>query len=368
MSIHFISGKPRGGKSLYGMKLIEEELVYGCRPILTNLPVNVGALNEYIQKKYPSKSVDVVGRVILLDDAQTREFFTYRPGGVRVARLSKDQWQSGELPDYRHLVDSGVFYVIDEVHNFFNARAWAETGRDVLFYLSQHGHLGDTVIAITQHVGNVDKQFRSVTQDYTYVRNLRKEKMGWFRMPGAFLRKTYLQPATERSEAIESGTFRLDVSGIASCYSTVGGVGIHSRGEADKNERRKGLPWWVAVVGLVALLWALLYFVPKGISWFLSPKSSPGQKILASVAPGLTGAGPVLPAPPPAVATPAVKSNVFVPPPLFVTGGMVFGGQVVCAMSDGSVRRSEAGEVIPSRYGPGYFVICYEKPVFWRGP
>lgn len=369
MAVHFISGKPRGGKSLYSVKLMVEELVHGTRPILTNVPLNLGRLNEYLQEKYPDRVIDVVGRVHLLSDAQTREFFTYRPGGVRIARLSKDQWSAGELPNYHGVTDQGVFYAIDEIHNFFNARAWAETGRDVLFYLSQHGHLGDTVIAITQHIGNVDKQFRSVSQDYTYVRNMKKEKLGVFRMPGVFLRKTYLQPATERTEAVESGTFKLDVTGLASCYSTVGGVGIHSRGDADKNEKQKGLPWWIFLIGVPVLLLLLLTYAPKLVSWVLSP-SGGGKQVLAAVAPGALAPSPSpsLPAAPSSNQAPAAVVAAAPAVEISVRGGMVFGDQVVIAMSDGSVRRSLRGEVVRNSRGPGYFVLGYEKLIYWPGP
>jgi len=34
--------------------------------------------------------------------------------------------------------DAGVFFVLDEVHIAFNSRAWAETGAEVLYYLSDH--------------------------------------------------------------------------------------------------------------------------------------------------------------------------------------------------------------------------------------
>jgi len=353
MAIHFISGKPRVGKSMYAVKLIVDELVYGSRPVYTNVPLDIGRLNEYLQQKFPHKSIDVVERVVLLTDEQTLEFFTYRPGGIRIARLSKDRWSAGDLPSYREVKDSGVFYAIDEIHNFFNARQWAETGRDVLFYLSQHGHLGDTVIAVTQHIGNVDKQFRSVSQDYTYLRNLSKEKMGLFKMPGIFLRKTYIQPATDLSEPMETGTFKLDVSGLASCYSTVGGVGIHSRGEADKGESRRGLPWWVFVVGVPLLIWALLHFVPQVLGAVTSPnipkqiQKQPGASAGTSSQPMLAATSSI-----PVTASVIPQTNA-----VRVVGGAVFGQKILCAMSDGSVRSSERAEVRPSPFGRGFIVL-----------
>src|SRR6185312_8897230 len=190
MAVHAISGKPGGGKSMYSVRLILDELLYGSRVVITNVPLNLPRLNEYLQQEYPHKSIDLFERIRMLDEDMTAHFWTYRPKGrdewLRIRELSKQEWQEGRKPSYAEVTDKGVMYVIDECHNFFNARAWAETGRDVLFYLSQHRHLGDTVVWITQAVMNVDKQFRSVTQDYTYIRNLSKEKMGLFRLPSRF--------------------------------------------------------------------------------------------------------------------------------------------------------------------------------------
>jgi len=252
---------------MYAVKLMLDELRYGTRPVVTNLPLNLCALNEYIQREWPEKAVDIFARVHLLDDDQTQEFWTYRPlgmdGWLRIPRLTKEQWVNGEKPSYAKVMDSGVWYCIDECHNFFNARAWIETGRDVLFYLSQHRKLGDTVVWVTQAVDNVDKQFRSVTQDFTYLRNLTKEKMGFFKLPAYFVRRTYGEKATPNTPAMETGTFKLDVSGIGSLYDTARGVGIHNRGNADMQERRTGIHWSVLVVGIPALVIAIFVFVPK---------------------------------------------------------------------------------------------------------
>lgn len=282
MSVHFISGKPGGGKSLYAVKLIIEELLHGNRTVITNVPLILGKLNEYLQHNYPNHNIDLHTRVRLLSDEEAGKFWTIRPEGSKgAAVLSKEQWQQGERPDYAGVTDGGVLYAIDEVHNYFNARHWMETGRDVLFYLSQHRKLGDTVVCITQHIGNVDKQFRSVAQDYTYLRNMRKQKVGMFKLPGIFVRRTYPEPATPTSVASETGTFRLDVSGIASCYDTAQGVSIHGR-HADKREENKGIHWLVPVVGVPLVLFAIYHYGPKAITGFFSKAKAQTQTVAQS--------------------------------------------------------------------------------------
>jgi len=263
MSIHFISGKPGGGKTLYSVKMIVDELVYGDRCVITNVPLNLGELNAYLQKRFPNKAINLHERVRLFDEDEMRGFFCIRPHGSRGPELlSKEAWAKGNTPDYSGITDKGVAYFVDEVHIGFNARAWMDTGKDVLYYLSQHRKLGDTVVCITQAIMNVDKQFRSVTQDYTYMRNLSKEKLSKFRLPSVFIRQTYMSPASDNSKPMETGSFRLDVGGLAKCYDTARGVGIHGRAGADTGERKTGMPWWVAVLAIIALVYVVAFWVP----------------------------------------------------------------------------------------------------------
>jgi len=360
--IHFISGKPRAGKSLYAVKLIVEELVNGTRPVITNLPLNLPVLNEYLQKKWPDKSINLFERVRILTEAETKEFWVHRPG-CRINRPTKEEWASGKFPDYTGVVDQGIFWVIDELHVSFGARQWMETGRDCMFYLSQHGHLGDTFIGVTQAIGNVDKQFRSVTQDFTYIRNFSKEKYGVFRMPPVFMRRTYVEPPTSNSVAMETGTFRLDVSGLASCYSTVAGVGIHDRGGADKSERRKGLPWWVAIGCAVLIAWLMFGWAPGFVArWFnlVGRAEAKAGSVVSSVARASPFAGGLG-----AAAAVALPSPV--QPPILSTNKVVgfaqFGGHGFFCFGDGKFVRDDDPDVKAwSRHYVVYAKQVYRLP------
>jgi hypothetical protein len=313
VSIHFISGKPGGGKSLYATKLVFEELRFGNRQIVTNLALKPGELNAYYHRHYgdPSSSNrlrvpcflrwlawtipdwlafkvfpvsleemehrtkqpqadDICSRITLISDDDLPTFFTKRPG-IKIDSITNEDWRMGKRPDYSVVKDHGVFFVLDEVHIAFNSRAWASTGAEVLYYLSQHRKLGDDVICITQSVANVDKQFRSVAQDFTYIRNLGKESFGHFRLPMRFIRKTYAQPPSgDNSEPMEMGSFALDVNGLASCYDTAKGVGIHGRAGADTKHRKKGIHWLWFVIGLPALLFGAMHFIPPLIAKHLT--------------------------------------------------------------------------------------------------
>ena len=249
MSIHFISGKPGGGKSLYAMRLVVERIGGGGR-VITNLPIKLGELNEYLQKTYPKWPGGVHDYVKVLSEAESREFYRWRwLGDTGFGCCDIDErsvsYPSGIGP---------VLYVIDEVHQFFNARKWADTGKLALWYLSQHRKFGDDVVCITQAVGNVDKQFRVLAQDFTYMRNLGQQKFWIFRgISGRFLWRRYLEPETATATVFETGSFRIDVSGIASCYDTAAGVGVLGGGSADRGKKQRGLPMSTMFLGVLAV-------------------------------------------------------------------------------------------------------------------
>jgi len=281
---------------MYSVKLIMDELLYGSRVVITNVGLNLESINEYIQREYPTKSVNLFERLILIDEDAMGQFFTVRPpGSIGPKLLTKQQWTEGKNPDYSGITDKGVMYVLDEIHIKFNARAWMNTGQDVLYYLSQHRKLGDTVVWITQAINNVDKQFRSVTQDYTFIRNLAKERMSHFSLPSIFTRQTYTTPPTDNSTPMETGSFRMNVKGLASLYDTAKGVGIHGQAGADTGEKKKGLPWWVGVGIVVIIAIACFAFIPKIVAKIFSPnipalekKVDPGQPLATNNPPAAT--------------------------------------------------------------------------------
>ena len=300
MSLHFLSAKPRNGKSRYAVDFVFEELIYGNRHIITNLPLKLDRINELMQERYPKvferryvlrrawesyvvgdASVNIAldrprhitEDIELIEDADLSTFFTHRGNGVRLDHIGNDAWRAGKRPDYSKVNDLGVLYILDEVHIPFNSRALATTGAEVLYYLSQHAKLSDTVIAITQNVGNVDKQFRSLAQDFTYITYLKKRRFGKFRLPDKFVWRTYPEMCTsDRQTPMDSGFFDLDRDDYANCYDTAKGVGIHGRAGADMNERKKGLSWTWLVSGF--LLTAFLMF--KVLPGFLAHRFVPG--------------------------------------------------------------------------------------------
>lgn len=281
MSIHILLGKPGSGKSLYATNRVLRELSETGRNIVTNLPLRMGALNEYVQKRWPDQNLRAVERIRLLSDDEMREFWKIRGEGDGA---------------------QGVAYFLDEAHIAFNAREWATLGKGALHYLSQHRKLGDIVWVITQAPGNLDKQFRSVAEDFTVLRNEYTAKWGAFRGRGRFVRKSYLSEPQSSSEPFETASFSLD--GVAECYDTAKGIGVHGN-KADIGRRAKGIPiMWVLPLGV--LLCSLAFVVPWGMGkaagWYL------GSKAPENVPAKVDGAAV-------SVSAPSSGVNAFVPPP-----------------------------------------------------
>lgn len=358
MSVEFIGGKPGAGKSLLSVTFVIEELVYGRRIVVTNLPLKLDALNEYLQKKYPDANVDLSKRVRLLNEDEFAEFFRYRENGVAL-EIEKDEKGKPIRCDYSKISkdDVGVFYVLDELHIAFNARAWMTTGAAAIYYLSQHRKLGDDVFCITQSTANVDKQFRSVAQEFHQVRNLSKERWGYLRGPQKFQVKTYLQqPTTTGEAAIRTTHFTMPME-VAKCYDTAAGVGIVGRSGADKGTKKKGgLPFWTiwAAFGLVAVVVVVgpYVLIKGGHKWAMSKGSLPAVMGVKGVESGTAAAvapsrnADVSDASEFAIARvpldgvkPATDSD------LYVTGILIRGQKVNVVLSDGRIFTEKTGEL-----------------------
>lgn len=299
MSVHFISGKPGGGKTMYATYLILQELKRGKfrRHIVTNIALNLGAINEWIEREgvqlvdHEGNSVHINKCITIIQEEDLKEFYRHR-GGEKLPL--KENWgdlksysKGTKVADFTGLTDGGVFYALDEIHIAFNSRAWATTGEGVIYYLSQHRKLGDTVLLITQSVQNVDRQMRSVAQDFSYIRNMRKEKSGLFKLPGVFMRRVFLEPAGGNFRATETTMFRLNLR-TAGCYDTAAGVGIQGLGAADVKEKAKGVPWWVFPIAVVLIIWGALEYAPAAILSLVKgspPPAAPAVQVPAAGAP-----------------------------------------------------------------------------------
>lgn len=320
MSSRAIYGKPGGGKSQLAVMWLLSELENTTRPVITNIPLKLDKIVDYLTLKGRT-DVDVYGRVRLLDFDQVRDFWRFRsvdPDQDHPS-LTKEQIRAGDRPPKSHFAGGGVAYYLDELHRHLNSRQWKETGPVVLDYITMHRHYGDDVVWMTQAVGNVDSQWRSVTQDYTLVRNYGKEAFRGFRKGAYFEWLLFLDWSEDGSlTPQETGTWKLDPEGAASCYDT-SDVG----GKADTGQRKKGLHiYWLygGVLAICAVLAAAFMILPNMIGKKMAEGVVAKEKaqhpvssaVPARVVPQVASTVVVAPSPSPA-ATPRLMRVVAVP-------------------------------------------------------
>lgn len=389
MSIHILTGKPGGGKGAVASDQIEQELVYGDRAILTSLAVRVQpwvrwvrvlgfkvkpkpeiGWKAYLQDKYNGRDFDVEKRLIYLNEDEAKEFYLRRKNCSGVVVLEAQRDSKGRIESYDTkgaLENGGVMYVIDEAWRDFGARDWQNTGKGAIFYTAQHRKLGDTVFFVTQHTKQIETALRQVAQDFWVVTNHAKFNLGIFRQPAVFSIAVFTEPPLGTSQpATERRVFRFDRKGLGGTFDTSAGTGVAGRSGADLNEKKKGLPWWLMIFGIVLIgflfvkvpgwmgkgVFKLAGFGPK-VPGSTSPAGTEGSSNTASVSvsswaypggpkleKGVAGGNEV------------DRSAGLQEPEIVCTGKAILGGKVMVFLSDGriegvpAVERVEADHVV----------------------
>lgn len=327
MSIFYITGKPRGGKSYLAVEALYKELcdVIAGRLIVTNIPLcwddreteikvqprswekfiwfiygrfvgrarpgvrlvpkTLLGIASWLQKDVPNLNLGrEKRRVRVLTDQETGEFWCYEPGWEFQNRKKIKINRRGteiEVPDFTYADGSargdtskdnpGTFYVIDEVHIFFPSRAWQRTGEDCTYFLSQHGKMKCDVCMVTQHVDQCDKALRRLAQEYMTVRNLSREPIMGFRLGSLFRFNRMLNSPTSANPYIfDSGFKTMDFDKYGSMYDTSAGVGITGSMVPNVEKRGRSL-WWLLIpaVGFV-LFWLNFNRLAHGFQHIIS--------------------------------------------------------------------------------------------------
>ncbi len=292
MSLYFVCGKVGAGKSYRGIVSVVDQLLHDDRLIVTNLPLNLGALADFLAKHHPESDVCLLdhyrparpgekanedgmvfepSRVRMLDEGELAEFYRIRhQASEKVPQIEREkgsrnpvcldfsQWLKGGKFSGR-----GVIYHLDELQLFYNVRKYADAPDEFPFYLSQHRKLGDDIYVYTQQPQNVDKMFRSFTQEFIYVVNIGKKRVGPFAAPKIFRFAAYPEPFTGQIGQVcqYSGYFRMDYE-LAATYNTAAGIGIEAA-KADVGSKVKGLDWRLLL--LLPVIVAGCFF---GFRWF----------------------------------------------------------------------------------------------------
>jgi len=233
--ITLITGQPGAGKSMYAVKLVVDELLSSDRDIITNLAIYKLRIYKYVFDKF-GKEIDI-NRLIQIENPG--EFLKYRKKESLI--------------------------ILDECQTAFNARAWKETSKEVIDYLSQHRKLGDDVVLITQDPGLMDKQFRLLVQNSFYLKNLKYLNLGIFNLPKKIIRLEYYGIPDRQQKPLSKAVMDIDVQGLGWLYDTGAGVGV--KGSGDVNFKKRGkLPFWVFPIiffGFLGLVSYAIVEIPK---------------------------------------------------------------------------------------------------------
>jgi hypothetical protein len=330
MSIFYICGKPRGGKSFQAVRAICQELAdkHSQRLIVTNLPLKFddyereymvypGAWAEWRFRlrrllqlvtfgKFkagdaprPEKKTRIARglkswcadnaphvtslreRIRILTDDETGEFWLYEPGWTYDGRKTIKQNRRGcemDVPDFTYKDGTargdsnngnpGTLYVIDEIHLFFPSRAWQKTGEDATFFLSQHGKFKCDVIMITQHPEQCDKALRRLAQEYMTVRNLSREPVLGFRIGNLFrVNRMLNSPQSPNPAVFDSQFVSMDFRTYGDLYDTSAGVGVAGTLVPNVEKRGRSLLWLLVPIGIIGYVAFHPGFMVKGVTW-----------------------------------------------------------------------------------------------------
>jgi hypothetical protein len=184
--------------------------------------------------------------------------------------------------------------------------------------------------------------FRSFTQEFIYVVNIGKKRVGPFAAPKIFRFAAYPEPYTGQPGQIcqYSGYFRMDYE-LAATYNTAAGIGIEAA-KADVGAKVKGLDWRLLLLGPVIV--AACFF---GFRWFggvwvksvLPTVKKPAA--MSNMRPVSAAPTSETPSPPPAPFVPkAPVENAHgkaggEDKEVYMTGWVMEGGKARAALSDG---------------------------------
>jgi hypothetical protein len=171
--IYAVKGRPGGGKSYYATRKVVQELMKG-KCVVTNVNLKpdwaeVAAKHDLFNrargKSLPAIASDLRSRCHLLDpnDADAlRELFRVRVVGEKESR---------------------AVAVLDECHNWLNARMWNDGDRgDYVAWFTQHRKLGFDVYLLSQAIESIDAQIRRLIEYWVVLRNLKRWKIAGLSM------------------------------------------------------------------------------------------------------------------------------------------------------------------------------------------
>jgi zona occludens toxin len=166
--ITLITAPPGGGKSYYAVRRVADGIMEG-KPVAGNVRL-VDGWERKIAGRNWVLWVRPFKRRWFLANAATLYHFTEDLDELFRLRLGGEGESRGRM-------------VLDEGHNWMNARSWSAGDRArIVRFFSQHRKLGWDVDLIAQHAEMIDKQVRNLCEYIVYLRNMKKASWGGVRI------------------------------------------------------------------------------------------------------------------------------------------------------------------------------------------
>lgn len=166
--ITLVTAPPGGGKSYYAIRRVVDAIMEG-KPVAGNVELTPGWVTRIVRRNW----------VLWLRPFKRREFI----------RHAEDRYHFSEDLDELFSLDLAGKgegrgrMVLDEAHNWMNARSWSAGDRETIVrFFSQHRKLGWDVDLIAQHPEMIDKQVRNLCEYIVHLRNLKKASWGGVRI------------------------------------------------------------------------------------------------------------------------------------------------------------------------------------------
>lgn len=301
MAISVFTGKPGNGKTLTMMHFLAEDLLRTERHVVTNIPVKLPELAEYLQDESDRRKIrcpKMDRRLTVLTTEEALYFWRYRSGGFILPAWDGKGKDGKVLPEEELLEQSAEYfkqigekpafskpcsYYISEAHRYYNAKRFQRISVIAELYVTHHRHLHDEVYFDTQFAKQLAVALRELTEEWHVLRNDYNRNIGFVKMvPRIRMASYYEMPGGSENKPFEKRSVFIRENGVAGCYNSTAALGAIERAQdVEEKKQKRGIDMRL-FIGLVCMgvigAFGLLAFAPKAVFGIAFQSDPPEMK------------------------------------------------------------------------------------------